>query len=223
MAPSRNRSGKAGRRSLVGMLMRSLRVPVGLLAMFVGGGGVLLGLVVLTHRMVVGRLVVVMSGRTVVSGGIMMVLGGGMLGLFSHDRSPGWHLGWAGVFCWKATVSTSSLYACLQGLCHHLQVRQRGRTAHATDEMADVTRIAVKMRTEGHPSEAPHRAAQFLLARRLARECPGQPVRAARPRFRRGHLNLWVRSRRTGSEGRFAACSSNVSLPLATARNLGRA
>jgi hypothetical protein len=63
-----------------------LRVAVGLLAMFVGGGGVLLGLVMLAGGMVVGRLVVMMGRGVVVSGGIVMVLGGGMLGLPGHDR-----------------------------------------------------------------------------------------------------------------------------------------
>jgi hypothetical protein len=73
--------------------------------MFVGGGGVLLGLVMLTNGMVVSGLVVVMSGRTVVGGGIVMVLGGRVFALFSHNRSPGWHLGAACVSYWKATCS----------------------------------------------------------------------------------------------------------------------
>jgi hypothetical protein len=69
-----------------------LRVPVGLLAMFVGGRGVLLGLVMLANGMVVGRLVVMMGRGIVVSGGIMMMLGGGVRGLFGHNRSPGYRL-----------------------------------------------------------------------------------------------------------------------------------
>ena len=70
--------------------MRSLRVSVGLLAMFVGGGGVLLGLVMLTNRMMVGRLVVMVSRSTVVRGSIVMVLARGVLVLVGHNRSPGW-------------------------------------------------------------------------------------------------------------------------------------
>jgi hypothetical protein len=80
---------QVGRGLLVGVLVGRLRVPVGLLAMFVGGGGVVLGLVMFAGGMVVGRLVVVMSCGMVVSGRIMMVLGGGMLVLFGHDWSPG--------------------------------------------------------------------------------------------------------------------------------------
>jgi hypothetical protein len=64
-------------------------VPVSLLAMFVRRRGMLLGLVMLADGMVVGRLVVMMGCGTVVGSGIMMMLGGGMLGLFGHDRSPG--------------------------------------------------------------------------------------------------------------------------------------
>ena len=50
---------------------------MGLLTMFVCGGGVLLGLVMLTNRMMVGRLVVMVSRSTVVRGSIVMVLGRG--------------------------------------------------------------------------------------------------------------------------------------------------
>jgi len=70
----------------VGVVVGRLRVAVGPLAMLVGGGGVLLGLVMLAGGMVVGRLVVMMSRGVVVGGGIIMVLGGGMLGLLGHDR-----------------------------------------------------------------------------------------------------------------------------------------
>jgi len=64
-------------------------VSVGLLAVFVGRRGVLLGLIMLADGMVVCRLVVMMGRGTVVRGGIMMMLGGGMLALFGHNRSPG--------------------------------------------------------------------------------------------------------------------------------------
>ncbi len=72
--------------------MSGLGVPVGLLAMFVGGGGVVLGLVMLADGMVVRRLVMMMSRGMVVSGGIMVVFGGGVLLLFGHNRSPDWRL-----------------------------------------------------------------------------------------------------------------------------------
>jgi hypothetical protein len=70
-----------------------LRVAVGLLAMFVGGGGVVLGLVMFAGGMVVGRLVVMMSCGMVMRGRIMMVLSRRMLALFGHVCSPGWHFG----------------------------------------------------------------------------------------------------------------------------------
>jgi hypothetical protein len=79
---------QALRGSLVGVVVSRLRVAVGLLAVFVGRGGVLLGLVMLTGGMVVGRLVVMMGRGVVVGGGIIMVLGGGMLGLLGHDWLP---------------------------------------------------------------------------------------------------------------------------------------
>lgn len=69
-----------------------------------------LGLVVLTGFVVMGRLVMMMSRSTVVRGGIMVVLVSGMLGLFGHNRSPGWHLGGASVSCWKAGWSTPPLF-----------------------------------------------------------------------------------------------------------------
>jgi hypothetical protein len=81
--------GKLGRNLLLGMPVGCLRVPVGLLAMVVGGGGVLLGLVMLADFVVVSRLVMVMDSRTVVGRGLVMVLCGGMFALVSHNRSPG--------------------------------------------------------------------------------------------------------------------------------------
>jgi hypothetical protein len=57
--------------------------------MFVSGGGVYLGLFVLTGFVVMGRLVMVMSRSTVVRGGIMVVLVSGILGLFGHNHSLG--------------------------------------------------------------------------------------------------------------------------------------
>jgi hypothetical protein len=71
------------------------RMPVGLLAMFLRGGGMVLGLVMLTNRMVVGRLMVVMGRSTVMSGGIVVVLARWMLVLVGHNHSPGCRLGWA--------------------------------------------------------------------------------------------------------------------------------
>jgi hypothetical protein len=73
--------------------MGRLRVTVGLLAMVVGGGGVLLRLVMLADFVVVSRLVMVMDSRTMVGRGLVMVLCGGMFALVSHNRSPGWYLG----------------------------------------------------------------------------------------------------------------------------------
>jgi hypothetical protein len=108
--PSRRLSSKARRHSLVGMLMGRLRVPVGLLTMFVCGGGVLLGLVMLTNRMMVGRLVVMVRRSTVVRGSIVMVLARGVLVLVGHNRSPGWRLGGASASCWKAAWSTPPLF-----------------------------------------------------------------------------------------------------------------
>ena len=54
-------SRKWGRTLLLRMPMGRLRVPVGLLTMIVGGGGVLLGLVMLADFMVVSRLVMMVS------------------------------------------------------------------------------------------------------------------------------------------------------------------
>jgi hypothetical protein len=65
--------------------------------MFVSCGGVLLGLVVLTRGMVVGRLVVMVSRSTVVGGSVMVVLMRRMLALFGHGRSPFWLCGGASV------------------------------------------------------------------------------------------------------------------------------
>jgi hypothetical protein len=69
--------------------------------MFVCGGRVLLGLVMLTNRMMVGRLVVMVSRSTVVRGSIVMVLARWVLVLVRHNRSPGWHLV-GGASCWTA-------------------------------------------------------------------------------------------------------------------------
>jgi len=58
----------------VGLLVGSLRVLVRLLAVVLGGGGVLLGLLVLPLLVVVGRLLVVMGGGGVVRGGLHVAL-----------------------------------------------------------------------------------------------------------------------------------------------------
>jgi hypothetical protein len=89
--------------------------------MFVGGGGVLLGLVMLADGMVVVRLMVMMGRGMVVSGGIMMVLGGGMLALFGHNCSPGWRLGGAHSSCWKSTCS-SPVFPRLQDSCRYARL-----------------------------------------------------------------------------------------------------
>jgi hypothetical protein len=69
--------------------MGRLRVPVSLLAMVVGGTGVLLGLVVLADFVMVGGLVVVVSGSSVMTRRLVMMLGRRMFSLVSHNRSPG--------------------------------------------------------------------------------------------------------------------------------------
>ncbi len=53
---------------------------LGELAVLQGGGGVPLGLVVIAMVVEVRRLVMVMSGGVMVSGRLMMVLGGQMFG-----------------------------------------------------------------------------------------------------------------------------------------------
>lgn len=58
----------------VGVLVRSLRVPVGVLAVLVCGSSVLLTLVMLTHRVVVRRLMVMMSRGRMAGRRLMMVL-----------------------------------------------------------------------------------------------------------------------------------------------------
>jgi len=69
------------------MLVRGGCVLMRLLGMLVGGGGVLLGLIMLAHAVMVGgRMVVVRRGR-VVRGGMVMMLVGGM-GLVGHDKFP---------------------------------------------------------------------------------------------------------------------------------------
>ncbi len=62
---------------------------MGLLAMVVGGSGVLLGFVVLADFVVVSRLVMVMGGGRVASRRLVMMLGRRMFSLISHNRSPG--------------------------------------------------------------------------------------------------------------------------------------
>jgi hypothetical protein len=57
---------------------------VGLLAVFVRRGRVLLGLVVLAHFMMVGGLVMMVRRRLVVRSGLMMMLAGRMLRRFGH-------------------------------------------------------------------------------------------------------------------------------------------
>src|SRR5512142_2377853 len=70
--------------SLVRVLVRGGRVLVGQLAVLERGLGAPLGLVVLAHVVVVGRLQVVVGGGHMVGGGLVMVLGRGMLGARRH-------------------------------------------------------------------------------------------------------------------------------------------
>jgi hypothetical protein len=116
--------------------------------MFVSGGGVHLGLVVLTGFVVMGRLVMMMSRSIVVRGGIMVGLRSGMLGLFGHNRSPGCRLGGASVSCWKAAWSTPPLFTISATLvpssriCHQADrksARGNGRR-HADRDQHEVRR-----------------------------------------------------------------------------------
>jgi hypothetical protein len=70
--------------SLMGMLVGRLRVAVGLVAVLVGGRGMLLSLVVLADFVVMGRLVVVMGGGGMACSRFMMMLGRGVLSLVGH-------------------------------------------------------------------------------------------------------------------------------------------
>lgn len=56
------------------MMVGFLGVPVGMFAMFVSLGGMLLGGFVIAVLVMMGCLVVVMSGRMMMSGGLQMVL-----------------------------------------------------------------------------------------------------------------------------------------------------
>jgi hypothetical protein len=64
-----------------------LGVPVGVLTMFVSRRRVLLGLLVLAMRVVVGSLEVVVSGRVMAGGGLVMMLHRGVFGVFGHGAS----------------------------------------------------------------------------------------------------------------------------------------
>src|SRR5271165_1253533 len=74
--------------SLLGMLVRSRRVLVRMLAMLVSRIGVLLGLLVLAQIVMVGGLMMVMGGGVVMSGGLMMMLTGRMLWGLCHGVIP---------------------------------------------------------------------------------------------------------------------------------------
>jgi hypothetical protein len=60
-------------------------VPVAVLAVLVGRGGVLLGLLMLAVAVVVGRLEVVVGGRVVTGGRLVVMLHRRVLVLFGHD------------------------------------------------------------------------------------------------------------------------------------------
>ena len=85
--------------SLVRVLMRGGCVLVTVLAVVVRGVGVLLGLVMLAHIVMMGCLQVVVSGGRVVSGSLEMGLGCGVLGGCRHRSILlGGHLGCDGSF-----------------------------------------------------------------------------------------------------------------------------
>jgi hypothetical protein len=71
------------------MFVSRLRVPMGLFTVLMGRCGVLLGLVVFTILMVMGRLVVMVSGGGVARGCLVMMLGRRMFSFFGHDLTPG--------------------------------------------------------------------------------------------------------------------------------------
>jgi hypothetical protein len=67
------------------MLMRSLRVTVSLFAMLMSGRSVLLGPVMLADFVVVGRLMVMMSGGAVTSRRVVMVRSRRVFAFFCHN------------------------------------------------------------------------------------------------------------------------------------------
>jgi hypothetical protein len=72
------------------MAVGILRVFVAVLTMFVSRRRMLFGLLMLPVRMVVGRLMVMMSGSVMMSGCHTVMLRGRVLGLFCHSFcSPG--------------------------------------------------------------------------------------------------------------------------------------
>ena len=78
---------------LVRVLVRGGRVLTGLLAVLEPSLSVFLGLVVLAHFVVVGRLKVVVGGGRVVSGRLMVVLGRRVLGGRGHRSILFWDQG----------------------------------------------------------------------------------------------------------------------------------
>lgn len=98
---------------LVRMRVRFRRMAVGVLAVFARGGRVLLGLIVLTNIVVVGRgMVMVLSGGVVGRGGMMM-LGGGMLG-GCHGDEPS-----------LVVLPRRPRRGCLRYTCRHLFLNKR--------------------------------------------------------------------------------------------------
>jgi hypothetical protein len=67
------------------MLMRRLRVAVSLFAMLMGGRGMLLGPVMLADFVVVGRLMVMMSGGAVTSRRVVMVRSRRVFAFICHN------------------------------------------------------------------------------------------------------------------------------------------
>ncbi len=68
------------------MLVSGLAVPIRILTMVVGRGGVLLRLVVVAMVVVMGRLVVVMGRGLVVRGGVVMMLAGNVFLFLCHVK-----------------------------------------------------------------------------------------------------------------------------------------
>jgi hypothetical protein len=71
------------------MLVSRFSVPMGLFTVLMSRCGMLLGLVVFTIFMVMGRLVVMVSSGGVARGCLVMMLGSGMFSFFGHDPTPG--------------------------------------------------------------------------------------------------------------------------------------
>jgi uncharacterized membrane protein YedE/YeeE len=70
------------------MLVSGRRMLMRKLAMFLGGRGVILRVLVFAEFVMMGRLMMVMGGGVVVSGGGVVMLTRRMLGRFGHVCTP---------------------------------------------------------------------------------------------------------------------------------------